>query len=86
MSEWVTNIATHAGRYIVVDAAGVMIDHVAKARETDQGVEAVVVMTTDEGDELVGSRDDGRTYEPLQATVMVPGGMIISVDAEDEVE
>lgn len=85
MSEWITNIATHAGRYIVVDAAGVMVDHVAKARETDTGVEVVVVMTTDEGDELVGSRDDGQTYEPLQATVTVPGGMIISVDV-DEVE
>lgn len=84
--DWVSSIASVRGRYIVVDAMGTMIEGVTKARETDAGVEVRFLATNGDGQELVGSADDGETLDPLEAHLLVPGGMIIDVNEDDEVD
>lgn len=81
--EWVRNIATPSARFMAMDAMGVIIDGVTRARETDDGIEVYMIAATHEGDELMGSRDDGKTLEPLEAHLIVPGGMIVEMQADE---
>ncbi len=71
--EWIDCTALD---YLVIDAMGVILDGVECARETHDGVEAMAIAITPEGNELVCSLDDGITFEPVRARMEIPGGML----------
>lgn len=82
MSDWVTNIARPQERYMVLDAMGEPVDGVLRARETDGGIEVVAQAVTPEGRELVCSKDGGQTFDPVEAHLNIPGGMIVDLTEE----
>lgn len=78
-SEWLTGFEkSYMPERVVVDAAGVPVGNVIHARETSEGVEVVFTPVSPDGEDLVGGED----FEPLQATVIIPGGMIIDTTEE----
>ena len=78
-SEWKDNIVRPVAAYLVLDAAGEPVSGVTHARETDDGVECVVGLVNDNGDELVCESEGG--WVPLTATVTIPGGMLVELES-----
>ena len=65
---------------IIFDAMAEPIPNVIKARQVDEEtVEALIRITDEEGNDLVGSRDGGKTLEPIEAYITIHGGMIVDL-------
>ncbi len=78
MGDWVENVAQKPrARYAVLDAMGVPIDGVVRAREAEAGVEVEVQLVTEEGAELVKEVDG--ELKTLTATAHVRGGMLVDL-------
>lgn len=82
MTQWIDPARFERGELSVVDAAGVPVDYVETARETEDGVEVIAIATTADDAELVCSVDDGVTYEPVRARLEIPGGMILDLQED----
>ena len=76
MSDWVEVIETPAVGWIVLDAAGQIVDGVIKARQLDGCIEVQCQAVTPDGNELVGDSEDGSGFEPVTAIMRIPGGML----------
>ena len=78
-SEWQSGFErSYMPERLVVDAAGVPMGNVIHARDTDEGVEVIFTPVSPDGEDLVG----GDHFEPLRATAIIPGGMIIDTTEE----
>lgn len=75
-NNWKTSMATVNQKWLVLDAAGTPVDNVIKARHVDGGVEIVYTPTDAEGNELIGSINDGATFDSIEASMTIPGGML----------
>lgn len=79
-SEWITNLASAPEPAIaVVDAYGSHVGGVVRARETEDGVEAVALAADGQGNEIFGSTD-GVEFAPVEAHMYIPGGMLIELE------
>ena len=83
MSDWVDTVDVPKQRYMVMDAMGEIIEGVLRARKTEDGVEVYAQATTQEGQELVCTHDDGQTFEGVEAYMRIPGGMLEDISEEE---
>jgi hypothetical protein len=81
VSDWVENFTQSVQPVrMVLDAAGVPVPGVIRAKDSEDGVIIDAVAFSESGEELVGSKDGGASYEPVIARMIIPDGMIVDIE------